>query len=69
MEPAPFDVAVSIFLANYFLRYAFYVVMVRIEAFWVRWTHRSDQSTDSQLVRSPSAVTGARRKLLRSQIQ
>jgi hypothetical protein len=47
-SPPVRDVARGIFLANYFLRYAFYVVMVLIEVFRVRWTHRSHQSTDSQ---------------------
>src|SRR5271169_6222460 len=46
------DVASDIFLANYFLPYAFCVVMVFIEVFRVRWTHRSDQSSNSHLVRS-----------------
>jgi len=50
-QPAQ-DVAPDIYLANYFLRYAFCVVIVPIEAFWVRWSHRSDHSSDSQLARS-----------------
>jgi hypothetical protein len=47
------DLAPDIYLANYFLRYAFCLVMVSIEVFRVRWTHRSDQSRNSHLVRSP----------------
>ena len=48
VEPPVRDVARSIFLANYFLRYAFYVVMVSIDLFQVRWTHRSDRVSDSR---------------------
>jgi hypothetical protein len=33
------DAGRSILPANYFLRPAFYVVMVSIQAVWVRWTH------------------------------
>ena len=53
------DVASNICLSNYFLCYAFYVVMVSIGVFRVKWTHRSDQSSDSRQVRSRVKIPGS----------